>query len=373
MRAPQVATLDQIVEKESEEVWARVAAAGSRGPLCLVALYAGSMSPHAEEVSALTERTRDRLLRGGRPGDAFESLWLEQEDWDLRDRTEPAGETVDDAQMDLERALERAGCEDSEVAILLELAYRMSRHPAPPGTVSEDFACVVVEVGEPEVTMERFVACARPEVLASYRDRGWLADSAEARAPVRAGTYELSAAAARRLDELVAREAQDVRRSVARAVGDERVCMVGFIWADPQTATATHVYAFTGRERDAAMRDGASDEALERLWTLSSWAADDVLGREDEAATYAFADRVVADLEAVNCPEPEEAFLHELAYRLSRDPGDLRVTDDFGCFAVEHELIHEAPIAFQASATPEAVDAYERRGWLRFPGSFDWP
>jgi len=329
------------------------------------------MVARAEHISGLTERMRGRLLRGGRPGDAFESLWLGQ-DWDLTDRSEPAGGTVDDDELDLERALDQAGCEDSEVAILLELAYRMSRQASPPVAVSDDFACFVVEVGEPDITVDRFVACARLEVVAAYRDRGWLADSAEARVPVRAGGYPLPAAARQRLGELVAREARDVRRFVARAVREERVCLIGFVWADPETATATYVCALTERERDAAMRDGVSDEALERLWTPPGWEAEDVLVREDDAVTYALADEVAADLAELDCPEPEEAFLHELAYQLSREPAELPVTEDFGCFAVEHELIHEAPIAFRASATRPAVDAYERRGWLRFPDP-DWP
>lgn len=300
--------LDRIVELARDAVWARLAAAGPGGPLCLAALYPGSMSPHPAQLNALTEGTRERMLRRGRPVDALASLWQWQGGWDLRDRTERAVEVVEDDEMDLARTLERAGCEDVEVAVLLELAYRMSRQPSPPVAVSDDFACLVVEIGEPDVTIERFVACARPEVVAAYRARGWLAGSVEARVPVRAGEYGLDRVAAGRLAELVEREMADVRRSVQRVAGQERIALIGFIWADPETATATYVYVSTEHERSAAIRDGVSDDALERLWALPSWEYDDILGREDEAMTYELAERVAADLRAVDCREPRRRF-----------------------------------------------------------------
>lgn len=363
----QLRLLDALAEREIAAIWRRVDTAAT--PLCLVVLYAYGLGTAPEELRGWTERSRDAELRRARPADARSSLWQSQQ-WDLSDALDDLGGVIPEETVALEDALMAAGCEDTEEAFLLEWAYRMSREAAPPVAVSADFACFVAAVEDAVRTQERFVACARPEVVARYRERGWLgAVPGEEALPVRAGTYELEPGPAARLDELLEREARDVRASVSDSVGDEPLCLIAFIWADLQSAGATYVCALTEKQRDAIL---AGPGGFVELWNPPSWPHSDIFEPSGQPGTEALAEAVAADLEAVDCPEPEEAFLHELAHRLSRAPGELRVTPDFSCYAVDHDDGDGAPAAFRAAATAAALEVFEHRGWLTLP-DLDWP
>jgi hypothetical protein len=50
----------------------------------------------------------------------------------------------------------------------------------------------------------------------------------------------------------------------------------------------------------------------------------------------------------------------------------MTVTDDFACWAVEHDVTDDVFDTFRMTALQPAIAAYEQRGLLRFPNEFKW-
>lgn len=86
---------------------------------------------------------------------------------------------------------------------------------------------------------------------------------------------------------------------------------------------------------------------------------------EPTEATYAEAEQLARALTLAGCDDSK----CELEYRLSRVDrhGGMDVTDDFACWATEHELDDEASVVdtFRLTAPAAAVRAHAHRGWLR--------
>jgi hypothetical protein len=150
---------------------------------------------------------------------------------------------------------------------------------------------------------------------------------------------------------------------------DAAVCTLALVYVDQHdVALAGDLCALTEPYR-ASLLERPDDQGLWQLWSpcYSDW---DHAFRDlwSEARTEA-GERVGAELIAAGCADPTGAFNCELAYRLSRHDwsSTMTVTDDFACFAVEHEVNEDMFDTFRATAPAAAVAAYQQRNWLRFP------
>jgi hypothetical protein len=189
----------------------------------------------------------------------------------------------------------------------------------------------------------------------------------------RATAFPLAPGAAERLEALLAAEFERVRVACADEGLDAPVCALALIYVhEHDLALAENLYALTEPAR-ARTFDHRREQGLWDLWSPAGWDHTNLLGPVNEVRLRD-GERVAASLIAAGCTDPQGAFVRELAHRLARHDwaGVMTTTVDFACWAVEHEVTEDVFETFRVTAPPRAVEAYEQRGWLRFPAEFSW-
>jgi hypothetical protein len=188
----------------------------------------------------------------------------------------------------------------------------------------------------------------------------------------RATEFELPPAGAALLQRLLRTEEARVRAVLRKRTFAGPVCSLAFIYVwEHDLPTATYTYALTEQARDAAF-ERHGEQGLWVLWSPADWDHADILDDDPGQDVYREAERLAAALQEAGCEDPEGAFVCELAYRLARASwsGVMPITEDFACWAMEHESDEDALETFRVTALAAAVSAYAARGWLRFPDSY---
>jgi hypothetical protein len=173
--------------------------------------------------------------------------------------------------------------------------------------------------------------------------------------------------AAARRDKLLASEFARVVALCAGRRFEAAVCTLALVYV-PQhdVALAGELCALTGPYR-ASLLQRADDQGLWQLWSPVHGDWDHALRDLWTQERVQEGERVGAELIAAGCQDPEGAVNCELAWRLSRHDwsSTMTVSDDFACFAVEHEVTEDMFDTFRVTAP--AAAAYQQRNWLRFP------
>lgn len=170
------------------------------------------------------------------------------------------------------------------------------------------------------------------------------------------------------LDRVLSAECERLKEGCRERAFRGPVCALAFIYVedyvDSPELLATYTYALSEAKRQMVLAEGG-EQAADIVWSPPEWDHEHLVDPAEPEA-YRAAEPLVAELERARCTDPEGAFLRELAYTLARLDwtGVMDVSDDFACWATEHEYRADVFEIFRATNKPETVRAYERRGWL---------
>lgn len=184
------------------------------------------------------------------------------------------------------------------------------------------------------------------------------------RALPRAASFDLDSDGAALLERLL-KGAGDAVRDSCRGRFSRPVCALAFIYAEEDFSPAvTYVYALTEAGRSALLEE-PGEKAMQLLWSPADWDHSDFFaGTPPEM--HRGLEQIGDLLGKAGCEDPEGAFLSELAWRLSRTDwsGVMETSPDFACWAMEHEWTASVYETFRLTAPAEAVDHYQKRGWI---------
>lgn len=181
----------------------------------------------------------------------------------------------------------------------------------------------------------------------------------------RATSFGLAGGGLALLERTLEGGATAVRESCADRFSDS-VCALSFVYVEEGFAPRiTYLGALTVGGRAALFGSGEA-KGLALLWSPADWDHWDFFAGTPEEMDGDL-ERLGGLLGEAGCDDPEGAYLCELAWRLSRADWSavMKTSPDFACWTMEHEgsggPAHET---FRVTAREEAVERYERRGWL---------
>jgi hypothetical protein len=173
--------------------------------------------------------------------------------------------------------------------------------------------------------------------------------------------------------EHVEHEAMVVRRAV-EAMSPGPVCAIGLIYVDGSRPTVVYGAVLTVEERAARFAEAGDEQGLWWLWAPADWRLQllGALQRANDPARDRRARATAKVLRSRGDRNPVDAVHRAVARRLADEPPDVPVSDDFIAFETEHEGSEDMFDRLRSYLPPAMLEPYERRGWLRFPDTFDY-